>query len=272
MKIYYAPCHHLPVGYIEQPRETEQGAHPANIWDHPLHQESVFIPPQRVLDYEQGMHEAHTYWECPAWKSYWNNTWVVFSQLDLEVEYNKDTGRVTKTSFAVQSFRDHILINEGSLIDKNFHWDSSAMGCPYKGNLVFQMPQLLFMWLPNKDRNVWVELAAYPSLFHKTGLEFISVEYPFSRWYKAANPAFKAHGSKFKIKRGDPLYTMRFKGGKNNAYTLKRWKDPEPPEWLKIRSNQHAALKQWVKKVSWNLIKSDKECPVLSTRATDFLP
>ncbi len=270
MKIYYTPCHHLPVGYVEQTTETEQGVHPSDIWDHPLHQESVYIPPQRVLDYEQKTHEAHTYWECPAWKSYWNNTWVVFSQLDLEVEYNKDTGRVTKTSFSTQAFRDHILINEGSLIDKDFSWDSTRIGCPYKGNLVFQMPQLIFMWLPNKNRNIWVELAAYPSLFHKTGLEFISVEYPFSRWYKAANPAFKAHGSSFKIKRGDPLYTMRFKGGKNNLYNLQRWKDPEPPEWLKIRSNQHAALKQWAQKVSWNLIKKDGKCPVVS--ATDFLP
>tara|TARA_B100001113_G_scaffold317552_1_gene285035 strand:+ start:909 stop:1721 length:813 start_codon:yes stop_codon:yes gene_type:complete len=270
MKIYYSPCHHLPVGYIEQPGVTEQGVSSHDIWDHPLHNEGVYIPPQRVLEYEKDVHVGHMYWECPAWKSYWNNTWVVFSQMDLDIEWDKETGRITKTSFQLPAFRDHILINEGSLKGENYGWDGSRIGCPYQGHLVFQMPQLLFMWLPNKDRNIWVEMAAFPSVFHKTGLEFINVEYPFSRWFKAANPAFKAHATKFSIKRGDPLYTMRFKGGKNNQYRLERWKDPEPPEWIKIRSNQHSALKQWVKKVSWNLIKKDGKCPVMNP--TDFLP
>ena len=39
---------------------------------------------------------------------------------------------------------------------------------------------------------------------------------------------------------------------------------------MKIRSNQHSALKQWVKKVSWNIIKKDGKCPVINP--TDFLP
>ena len=36
------------------------------------------------------------------------------------------------------------------------------------------------------------------------------------------------------------------------------------------RGDTHAALKQWAQKVSWNLIKKDGKCPVVS--ATDFLP
>ena len=259
MKVYYSPCYHLPVGFVKNYSE-EQNTKSKDIWDHPLHMDGVWIPPQRVLEYEKDRHEGHTYWECPAWKSYWNNSWVVFSQLDLSIEWNKETGQITKTSFKTDQFRDYILLNEGKLLGNGFSADTARMGCPYEGNLVFQMPQLLFMWLPNKNRNVWLELSAYPALFHKTGLEFISVEYPFSRWYKAANPAFKAHATKFTIKRGDPLYVMRFKGAKNNVYNLERWHEPEPPEEIQIRSNQHAALKQWVKKVTWNLISKD-ECP-----------
>ena len=113
--------------------------------------------------------------------------------------------------------------------------------------------------MPKKERNIWVECSAYPSLFHDTGLEFISVEYPFSRWYKPVNAAFKAHGSRFKLKRGQPMYCMRFRGGKNNAYDLRRWKDAHPPEELKVKLNQHQSLKQWVKGVSWGLIKKDEE-------------
>jgi len=257
-KIYYAPCYHPPVGYIEQdPRSN------TCIWDHPLHSEHAFIPPQRALEYSAEDHKGHSYDECPAWRSYWANTWIVFSQTDLQIEYEKETGLITKTSFGTKPFRDYITLNEGKIYDNGTIWSSSYMGCQYVGNLVFQLPQLLFMWLPNNERNIWIELSAYPTLFHETGLEFISVEYPIGRWHRPANAAFKAHGSKIKIKRGQPLYTMRFRGGKNNAYNLRRWEEPLPPKDLQVRLNQHQALKQWVPGVSWNLFRKDEEskCP-----------
>jgi len=258
-KILYAPCYHPPVGYIEQdPRSN------VCIWDHPLHSEHAFIPPQRVLEYSAEEHKGHSYDECPAWRSYWSNTWVVFSQTDLIIEYDKETGIIQATNFKGKNFRDHITINEGKIYEDGVLWNSSYIGTGYKGNLVFQMPQLLFMWLPKKERNIWIELNAWPSTYHETGLEFISVEYPIGRWHRPANPAFKAHGSKIKIKRGQPLYTMRFRGGKNNAYNLQRWNEAKPPKDMRIRLNQHQAFKQWVPGASWNLFKKDEpsKCPM----------
>ena len=258
-KIYYAPCYHAPVGYIEQnPLDN------TDIWDHPLHSEHAFIPPMRMTDYEKGKHEGHSYYDCPAWKSYWANSWVVFNQVDLEIEYDKESGMIQKTNFQNARFRDHILINEGKIMEGGGQvWSSTYIGTPYKGNLVFQMPQLLFMWLPKKEKNIWCELAAHPETFHETGLEYIANEYPFSRWMRPANAAFKAHGSKFKLKRGAPLYTIRFRGGKNNAYSFQRYEKPHPPKELQVRLNQHQALKQWQPGISWNLFKKDEEskCP-----------
>jgi hypothetical protein len=174
------------------------------------------------------------------------------------------SGLINKTNFQGKGFRDHITINEGKIYEDGVLWSSSYIGCQYQGNLVFQMPQLLFMWLPKKERNVWIELNSWPDTFHDTGLEFISVEYPIGRWHRPANPAFKAHGSKVNIKRGQPLYTMRFRGGKNNAYNLRRWAEPKPPKELQIRLNQHQAFKQWVPGGSWNLFKKDdpSKCPM----------
>tara|TARA_Y100000361_G_scaffold153885_1_gene177089 strand:+ start:4440 stop:5243 length:804 start_codon:yes stop_codon:yes gene_type:complete len=258
-KIFYSPIYHLPSGFVEQPPNSN-----TSIWDHPIHSEHAFIPPKRVLEYEEESHKGHSYWECPAWKSYWANSWVVFNQLDYEVEYDKATGCITSSSFRPSRFQDYMMINEGKIRGDGINWSSEQIGLKYTGNLVFQLPQLLYLWLPDKQRNVWVELCAYPGMFHKTGLEFISVEYPFSRWARATNAAFKAHSSKFRIKRGDPLYVMRFRGGKNNAYDLRKYHEAEPPREHKIRLNQHQSLKQWVKGVSWNLIKKDEEkkCPV----------
>lgn len=255
LKINYAPLNHVPVGYVENAGGRD------DIWDHPLHNEGVFIPPQRMLEAEQARHADRSYQQCPAWKSYWSQTWVVYNQIDLKIEYNKQTGLISNTNFPLQDFNKYMLINEGS----NRHFSSTQMGCEYNGYLVFQLAQSLFMWLPDKQKNIWVELAAHPDLYHKTGLEFLNVEYPFSRWCRPANGAFKAHSSKFEIKRGQPLYTMRFRGAKNNAYDLRRWKDfSGPPKHLQKRLNQHQSLKQWVKGVSWNLIKNDveeKKCP-----------
>ena len=142
-KIYYAPCYHAPVGYIEQnPLDN------TDIWDHPLHSEHAFIPPMRMTDYEKGKHEGHSYFDCPAWKSYWANSWVVFNQVDLEIEYDKQSGMIQKTNFQHARFRDHILINEGKIMEGGGQvWSSSYIGTPYKGNLVFQMPQIYQTYL-----------------------------------------------------------------------------------------------------------------------------
>lgn len=127
----------------------------------------------------------------PTWKSYWSNTWVVFNQLDVEIEYEKSSGSITSSNFRFDRINQSIMIAEGKLNTQGLRQNSSDIGMPYNGNLVFQLPQLLLFWLPNKDPNVWVEVLPYPSLFHETGLELISVEYPFSRWHKPVNPAFK---------------------------------------------------------------------------------
>lgn len=256
-KIFYSPCYHPPGDNLDQPEG------PTSIWAHPLHSDLVFKAPRKMLEYQEEDHIKHTYWDCPAWKSYWSNTWVVFNQLDVEIEYEKSSGSITSSNFRFDRINQSIMIAEGKLNTQGLRQNSSDIGMPYNGNLVFQLPQLLLFWLPNKDPNVWVEVLPYPSLFHETGLELISVEYPFSRWHKPVNPAFKAHSSKFKLRRGQPIYMVRFKSNKNNTYDLRQWQDPEPPEWIINKANKQAKLKRWLRNSSWDFIKDDKEskCP-----------
>ena len=254
LKINYSPLNHPPVGFIDNNQRDD-------IWDHPLHNEGVFIPPRRVLEYEQERHVGRSYNDCPAWKSYWAQSFVVFNQVDLHIKYNKSTGLITYMNIPLKDFSKYFLINEGS----NAHFNSEQIDAEYRGLLLFQLAQSMFMWTDKKYRNVWVELSPWPDLYHKKGLEFINVEYPFSRWCRPVNAAFKAHAPEFELKRGEPLFVMRFRGAKNNAYDLKRWADPfGPPKELKKRLNQHQTLKQWVKGVSWSLINKDepvKKCP-----------
>ena len=223
MKLYYCP-------YFNGSQE---------LWEHPLHQEIVYIPPQRVLEYTKTLHEGHTYWDCPAWRSYWNNSFVIFNQLDMEFEWDKEICKITKKSFKDPK-TDYIKIQEMT-----------------KDGMIFELTQQLLVWLPNKEKNVWAEVLPFPRMFHKTGLEYLSSEFPVSRWHKPMVPIYKAHASKIKLKRGDPLYTIRFKGGKNNQYNLQPWKDLDPPEWLKTKFIQHNNMGRWVTGGVWNLFRRD---------------
>ena len=222
MKLYYSP-------YFEGSQ---------SVWEHPLHQDVVYIPPQRVLEYDKKLHEEHIYWDCPAWKNYWNNSWVVFNQIDFKFEWDKTLGKITKKSFG-EPKTDYIRPEQIKNGD----------------GLVFGLPQQLLIWLPNKEKNIWIEMIPYTRLFHQTGLEYLSSEFPLSRWHKQLAPRFKAHATTISLKRGDPLYVIRFKGGDN--YSLQRWKDIDPPEWLRVKFHQHNSLDYWVKDAAWNLFRRD---------------
>ena len=76
-------------------------------WEHPLFEEEVYIPIQPYLSYYKEYHEKHTYWKCPAWKHYWKNAFVIFSQMDMTITYDKNTGVVDQWSY------DFINVDEG---------------------------------------------------------------------------------------------------------------------------------------------------------------
>ena len=229
-------------------------------YDHPLFDEEVYIPPVPFLEYYKNSHEKHTYWKCPAWQKYHKNSYVFFSQYDMEVKYNKQTGVVEGKSY------DYFTFDEAA--DKKeefFQFSQPPEETPpnqYHGIAVGQSNQHFVFWLNKKNKNMWLEILPLPDTLKTHNAELIGGEYPFGRWYRPALFAFKFHDEITKWKRGDPLGIIKFKNTDNYTDDVRLLRKDIPDEIAK-RSYSHTFLKLFLPNKSWNLIKDDKtsKCP-----------
>ena len=228
-KIYYAP---FMEGY-------------SYGWDHPLFEEEVYIPIQPYLSYYKEYHEKHTYWKCPAWKHYWKNAFVIFSQMDMTITYYKDTGVVEQWSY------DFINVDEGKsppILMKS--------PTPYIVVLVGQMHQHFTFWSKERAKDIWVEIVSPPS-FAEKGIEIISAEYPFNRWPRMILSACKFNNEVTNISRGEPIGIIRFRNH-DTTFSLER---KDAPDKLKVKSNNLSRIKDFLPGKSWEIIKGNK-CPM----------
>ena len=249
-KLFYNP-NYQTVKANNSAQQTDMG--------HPLNIPEYFIAPKPYLEYAKEQHEKHSYWRCPAWKAYWQDTYVVFNQLDISFQFDKQTGLVTSASFPMDRSMDYLYIQEGQTRDMK----QGAMSYSNKTGLVVQWAQSMMVWPQNpRNKNIWVELVPFPELYHKTGMELIAAEFPLGRWYRSINGAYICHAPTVNVPRGTPLYMLRFRGAKDHKYELERKEDVPAGVARQFRVNH--GLKNWLPKKSWALIKNDVEeskCP-----------
>lgn len=225
--------------------------------NHPLYMDDVFIPPQRYTEYTKAEHSKHGYSRCPAWKQYWSNTFVFFNQMEVTFKWNKDTGMLYDTSFPIERSADYLFVQEGKDTPRN-------PNNFFKDKFVFQYAQSAMIWPEKQNKNGWIELIPFPDTYHKYGLELICADFPFGRWFRSVNAAYRCHATSITMPRGMPLYCVRFRGFKGNNFNLKRWEGDLPKDvYTKFR--QHQGIKNWIPKKSWSFIKDDVEeeskCP-----------
>ena len=214
-------------------------------WEHPLFEEEVYIPIQPYLSYYKEYHEKHTYWKCPAWKHYWKNSFVIFSQMDMTITYDKDTGVVDQWSY------DFINVDEGKSPPTLMKPPT-----PYNGVLVGQMHQHFVFWSKEKTRDTWVEIVSPPS-FAEKGIEIISAEYPFNRWPRMILSACRFNNEVTNISRGEPIGVIRFRSY-DTTFSLER---KDAPDKLRVKSHNLARVKNFLPNKSWEIIKENK-CPM----------
>ena len=214
-------------------------------WEHPLFEEEVYIPIQSYLSYYKEYHEKHTYWKCPAWKHYWKNSFVIFSQMDMTITYDKNTGVVDQWSY------DFINVDEGKSPPTLMKPPT-----PYNGVLVGQMHQHFVFWSKEKTRDTWVEIVSPPS-FAEKGIEIISAEYPFNRWPRMILSACRFNNEVTNISRGEPIGVIRFRSY-DTTFSLER---KDAPDKLRVKSHNLARVKNFLPNKSWEIIKENK-CPM----------
>ena len=230
-------------------------------YDHPLLEEEVYIPPVPYLTYFKESHEKHVYWKCPAWKTSFKNSYVFFSQIDVEVKYNKETGIVDNEAFKYCTFDEAkgAVYENAGFFDPREHKPPP----PYNGVAVGQVNQQLIFWSEKqKNKNLWLEIQPVPDMIRTHNAELIGGEFPFSRWFRPSLFAFKFHNETTVIKRGEPLGIIKFKNLDDylEEIVLER---AEPSNQLIRKSENHTRLKIFLPNKSWNLIKDKPEskCP-----------
>jgi len=221
-------------------------------YDHPLFEDEVYINPICYLDYYKDQHKNHSYWRCPAWQNSFKNAFVFFSQIDIEIDYNKNTGIIKNEAFRYCTF------DEGNPVGlENFSFDGPPIHrppAPYNGVAIGQINQHFVFWTEEKFKNIWLEIMPTPNMLSRYGAELIGGEFPFSRWYRPSLFAFKFHQEKVVIKRGDPLGIIRFKNLDNYLEDIKLQKACIPNNLIR-KSLNHALLKIFLPNKSWSLIK-----------------
>ncbi len=235
-KIYYAP-------FME--------ASPQMGWYHPLFEEEVYIPIQPYLSYYKH-YQLHSYWRCPAWQHYWKSAFVIFSQMDIRIEYDKATGVVTKDSFR------YIGLDEG-VPPKEI--DGRGIPKPYHGVVVGQIHQYHTLWSESRNKDLWVEIVSPPN-FAEKGIEIITAEFPI-RWPRPMVSACRFNNAVTEISRGEPIGILRFKNFKNpnDSFSLTR---KEAPDRMKIKSHNLAKVKDFLPGKSWEVV--ERKCPFFKSR------
>jgi len=232
-----------------------------DAYNHPLFEDEVFIPIQPYLSYYKNYHQKHVYWECPAWKNYYKNSFVIFSQLDMEISYEKSSGKISRDSFKYCTFDEGNSESTFFDIPEDFHTSHNNVVHPYHDLIIGQIRQQYVFWSNEKLKNLWIEILP-PINIEEKGMEIITAEYPFNRWMRPMLCAYKFKNEKTFIKRGDPIGIVRIKN--LNHYTNNIFLERDyPPNEIIRKSENHSLLKMFLPKKSWDLIKTNEEskCP-----------
>lgn len=251
--IYYAP------------KIENSGSKP---YDHPLLEEEVFITVKPYLSYYKEHHEKHVYWNCPAWKKYYRNCFVIFSQSDIEIKFDKETGVVDPETYVYMNIDEGFAINDVNLFGRNMNIgdDPRTMGTisnfpkpPYHDLIIGQLHQHYVFWTEPQINTLWVEIL--PPLIPPKKSELITAEYPIGRWLRPMICAYKFSENAF-IKRGDPIGIVKFKNSKNYDEDFRMVRKEIPANVMK-KSHNHSILKKFLPNQSWDLIKNDpkSKCP-----------
>ena len=244
-KVFYAPR----IDNFNQP------------FDHPVLDKVCYIEPVPFLEYYKDSHKKHTYWKCPAWKNYHKNSYVFFSQFDMEVTYNKSTGILEEEAFKYFSF-DEAAGAQEEFYAFNRPKEEPPQN-PYNGVAVGQTNQHIVFW-PEKEKyqNMWLEILPMPEMISTHNVELISGEYPFSRWFRPSLFAFKFYNETTIFKRGEPLGIIKFKNLDNYSENI-LLERKDIPNAIEKRSHMHSFLKIFLPNKSWSLIKDapKRKCP-----------
>ena len=162
------------------------------------------------------------YSKCPVWKHKYNRTFVVRSPIDIEFSVDTKTQSINSRTLSSNELQNLIV----------FHGDWCT---EEKVTLQFCVPKVLF-W--TKSKNIWIEQCCHPNTTADNNFKLVEGWFNLSNWTRQVSFGFDIHNltKPVIIKRGDPLYRVRFYSTNlDDGYKLKR---SEPPKDIVVAARR----------------------------------
>jgi hypothetical protein len=206
-------------------------------YNHPLFAEGVYVEPKRLID-EDSNHNKLDYYHCPAWRHTASNTFVFYNQMDLDFKYDVNTKQVTANNIQEQHWREFIGFDNQYL--------------QTTGILTAQIGFGAIFWCDAPEhKDLWLNQQPFWNLGKESDLQLIGASMPIGVWSRPVNIALRADNGRINIKRGQPMFTIKFSDYKE-TYQLVR---SVPSDSFMDKVRQYIDVKNYLPKMSWNFIK-----------------
>jgi hypothetical protein len=186
------------------------------------------LPPEPVLPHilaNRNHVSDNTYLKCPAFIDYYKNVYVIKSPFSMKINFNSEA-KYLSVQPQCQEFYDTFLRNRADVISKDDPFLFS----------------ILIKYLFTADADCILE--ELPVMFHdsplNSKLKLIPGTYNIGKWFRPIEVAYEVmdKADSVTIKRGDPLFYVRFVSKDNKKINLKHAKFS--PEQLK--AVQHCTM------------------------------
>tara|TARA_B000000609_G_C24100144_1_gene307939 strand:- start:104 stop:763 length:660 start_codon:yes stop_codon:yes gene_type:complete len=211
-------------------------------WSYRIGEEQEQFPSEFIdspKKYLAGYDMSYDHAKCPAWKNYYNNTWVIEQPFDLGIKLKDNR---IETNLSQKAY------------DRYFHVVDTWLNGEYPE---IQMMYHWFFWTKHKD--VWIEQLAPPQLSRK-GIEVVQGTFPISSWFRPITIGIKLLDNDIYLPKGTPISLIRFP-----CKTSVQLEQKDPPEKLMSQLADQNSLRMFTQFKTWDIImkrnKKERRCP-----------
>lgn len=134
---------------------------------------------------------------CPAWNHQNSRTYTFYASVNLQFQYDVETGQFFSSTISAEEVSQ--IVSPVSLPTENTP-------------LVFELGNFYTNFYWTKEKNLWISVLPHPLTSLNNNFYHCGAQFNLSNWARMVNmgiivvdPDKEVH-----IKRGDPLYTIKF--------------------------------------------------------------
>lgn len=189
----------------------------------------------------------YEHFNCPAFKAWNKNTWVVNQPFDMSFIFNSADGTIKHLPTG-ESGKNYFVIHQSYKIVKYPE---------------IQFKYFFLFWTTMS--NIWIDIYPHPEA-SRIGLDLIPGTFPISNWIRPVSFAFKLRTPDLQInmKKDQPLYYIKFIDKNNYERKINLEESEKVPDNILSRYYKESNIKAYSPMNSWKFIKNrlfNNKCP-----------